>query len=1481
MAATKNTLSALWGKKLQDDRKTKSGDHGSVISTRSRAPEDKGAQEKEATSRLSKPEGEQASGPTDPPGVGKIADADAQGKPQQEDLRKRKRGLENRDRLEEYFWSNQVPSAVQKAAIAEQSGLSIQQVSKWFEKRRKKARLANTGQDVNAAEAVVAQAAEPLVIDDDDDDALVIVEDPQCLEQPASADVAEAATCKPQEQAGPSQTPVAVSKKTREEQLAQIREEIRVLESHVTQSPSMIPLKKEGLEGALNRGQVASYLVGSSLPLSEVTAELWELGKGSPDLTEAAVRNMVIDLAARRSFGAKDAGSDKVDALEDKTGKFLWQWELREQKSLPKAHRAAAGQHKKHMQKIAARLTALAAACKALEAAGSGKGAEGKIQKALAKLEKVENPILSPTAAACSVPASLQVPPAVEAAQGNDPAGPSQDGPSATAAAVPAAETIGDASQEGTPAADAHTPAAAGKEATDEEKRKRSEEKAKLNADKERARLEREKAAEEKERARIEAAQEKERQRLEKEVQKREKEAEKERQRAAKEAEKEKQRAEKEAAKTGFHSQTALSKSRNLMNKFFKTPAKSAGEAGGAGSSQLPKTPLSAQPLRHPFHDLFTPAPERARLPIPRDISEEFDEAMAAAKQRPMEELVEGMQQILRSWKSKPRHRPIRGLPPSWARMRTPEEHLAEFGRLDKAKLWRRKFLWFTDSKRPAYYGSWSRASLTVKGRRPLAKDAELDYEVMSDEEWEEEPEGENLSDDDMEEEDTDMEDSCGDGFVVPNGYISEDEGVGSVQQDLDELCAELEDDAMGADMAAGGEAVQRDRLRLLNAALDRATRANRPIIISRLPAPALPSSQDSARTGHLTGDPALLCALQPLVLTTRVKIRMIPPPEADDAWGGGAADRGAEPATARGRGRPAAQDQEDLTSALVQFLLAHPELKAVAKVTQAFTEAHSERKVVKKWVHGKIKDIAEHSGGVWIIKQSAMSSAPAEATASPPQGQSQGPPAVTPPHPTPLHQQRPCSAGADLPRPTSQPAETPRAAAPTSQTPPVAGPLDRFVRTGSAPQTAAKPQAAPKPSAAQPTEVVVLDEDLDAPAPMDVDAAATTTPAASNPGNVHEIRGTADPFWKELREQLAQNSLEVAAQLPKAFGARAAAGEPACAVPSFIVTAMVKGLASGQFSRLLQSRVLEALCCIVRALAAAGDSVNCLPSPSKVFCDERSAPVAASLEEMLGSRSLLAALQTCMRAKQNRPPQLAQPAVQLLAAMLAVGSAEPGASGQQGGPAPTAVAVSAAAELRAHVAKDSAWLALFAELLGPGNDATIVACVADALVAIARDAAAAMALLRMHEDSSYTNSDAALDSAAIKKLRRAVSSIAKQPPSKVATQQCMNFLAALLSAEGAAEALLPTHRKDYVFLTDLQQAVKMHIPADADAAAVDERCMLPALEIAEFLVKDSTQSLAVMRGLSGTLAAHGGIWQKLQATDKVEKLLTLLNLPQ
>ena len=69
-------------------------------------------------------------------------------------------------------------------------------------------------------------------------------------------------------------------------------------------------------------------------------------------------------------------------------------------------------------------------------------------------------------------------------------------------------------------------------------------------------------------------------------------------------------------------------------------------------------------------------------------------------------------------------------------------------------------------------------------------------------------------------------------------------------------------------------------------------------------------------------------------------------------------------------------------------------------------------------------------------------------------------------------------------------------------------------------------------------------------------------------------------------------------------------------------------------------------------------------------------------------------------------------------AAMLAVGTAE------LGGPPPTAAAVTAAAELRTHLAKDDAWHSLFTDLLGPSNDASVVECIAAALMAIGRDTA-------------------------------------------------------------------------------------------------------------------------------------------------------------
>uniref|UniRef100_A0A0E0EA25 Chromatin assembly factor 1 subunit p150 C-terminal domain-containing protein n=1 Tax=Oryza meridionalis TaxID=40149 RepID=A0A0E0EA25_9ORYZ len=97
-----------------------------------------------------------------------------------------------------------------------------------------------------------------------------------------------------------------------------------------------------------------------------------------------------------------------------------------------------------------------------------------------------------------------------------------------------------------------------------------------------------------------------------------------------------------------------------------------------------------------------------------------------------------------------------------------------------------KKLLQFVKSHRPAYYGTWTKKSSTVSARHPFKVDPLLDYDVDSDEEWEEEEPGENLSDFDNDDEEAmgekdskhDAEEETDNSFVVPNDYLSEDEGV-------------------------------------------------------------------------------------------------------------------------------------------------------------------------------------------------------------------------------------------------------------------------------------------------------------------------------------------------------------------------------------------------------------------------------------------------------------------------------------------------------------------------------------------------------------------------------------------------------------------------------------------------------------------------------------------------------------------------------
>uniref|UniRef100_A0A1J3J1U8 Chromatin assembly factor 1 subunit FAS1 n=1 Tax=Noccaea caerulescens TaxID=107243 RepID=A0A1J3J1U8_NOCCA len=106
-----------------------------------------------------------------------------------------------------------------------------------------------------------------------------------------------------------------------------------------------------------------------------------------------------------------------------------------------------------------------------------------------------------------------------------------------------------------------------------------------------------------------------------------------------------------------------------------------------------------------------------------------------------------------------------------------------------------KKLLQFDKSCRPGFYGIWPSQSEVVGPRRPLEKDPELDYEVDSDEEWEEEQAGESLSDCEDDEEEhleeefskaDDEDDDSEDDFMVPDGYLSEDEGVQVDRMEID-----------------------------------------------------------------------------------------------------------------------------------------------------------------------------------------------------------------------------------------------------------------------------------------------------------------------------------------------------------------------------------------------------------------------------------------------------------------------------------------------------------------------------------------------------------------------------------------------------------------------------------------------------------------------------------------------------------------------
>ncbi|KAG4377984.1 hypothetical protein GLYMA_18G244800v4 [Glycine max] len=172
-----------------------------------------------------------------------------------------------------------------------------------------------------------------------------------------------------------------------------------------------------------------------------------------------------------------------------------------------------------------------------------------------------------------------------------------------------------------------------------------------------------------------------------------------------------------------------------------------------------------------------------------------------------------------------------------------------------------RQLLQFDKSHRPAFYGVWPAKSHVVGPRHPLRKDPSLDYDVSSDEEWEEEEPGESLSDCDKDEEEcqeecTKSDEESEDGFFVPDGYLSEDEVEGA---QVDRM--EIDDDIDGADSSPSCKndieseefcALLRQQ-KYLNNLTEHALRKNQPLIISNLI-----NDKDLSSDHNISGTPKL-----------------------------------------------------------------------------------------------------------------------------------------------------------------------------------------------------------------------------------------------------------------------------------------------------------------------------------------------------------------------------------------------------------------------------------------------------------------------------------------------------------------------------------------------------------------------------------------------------------------------------------------------
>lgn len=597
---------------------------------------------------------------------------------------------------------------------------------------------------------------------------------------------------------------VSMSLEERDDKVRVLREEIDGLIKYYNEGISgnefsFVDLMKEN--GSSN-SIVACLLEESSLPLSKLVDSIYEKVKGKDGLmTVAAVKSCVILIGQRSFYGVQNLNAD---VLEDESPSCLWCWETRDVKLLPKAFRGAVKIRRTCRKKIHERITAVSAVITELMKSESTSNGGQKVMKAFERLSKVLS--------------EAEIRSLVEKME----------------------------QKSGTDVAE--------KEVKREEKLVVKQlEKNKREVEKEKIRMERELL---KEKLQLEKEQKRLQDEAEKEEKRRENEMKRQLKKQQEEAEKEVRRREKEEAEQ--KKQLALQKQASILERFLKK---------SKSSSPLQ---VDQSTIKSPVADI---SPGQ-RVHVPESVVQSMDNALSLKYEFDVMEL---WRVHLDSWhqlghcSSRKRHWGIRRTPKTVVvkelklTSKGEEDPIVEKSDdgcaesknecrlsntntdgsvLDSQKLRRRKqLLQFDKSHRPAFYGYWPSKSDVVRPRCPLVKDPDLDYEIDSDEEWEEEEPGESLSDCDKEEDESmeenltkaDDEDESEDGFFVPDGYLSENEGVEVDRMDHSGL---VEDDRSSPSCSK----IETDEISLLfrqlkhfNTLTEHALRKNRPLVILNL----------------------------------------------------------------------------------------------------------------------------------------------------------------------------------------------------------------------------------------------------------------------------------------------------------------------------------------------------------------------------------------------------------------------------------------------------------------------------------------------------------------------------------------------------------------------------------------------------------------------------------------------------------------------